>query len=881
MTLLDRFRTQGRDKHPDPAVRLAYVEEIPLEEREAIAAIAREDEDVRVRRAAIAKLMDPAALGAIAGGDRDETLRAQAAAMLRDIAVEAFEGVTEADSLEAVDALVDGRALAQIAKTAGREIVALRALSRIADTRMLGSIARHATFEATRRGAFERIGGDPTELLAVALNSEHKDTAVAAVDLIADRGELEQVAARARSKSAMKRARGALREAEEREARDTALQTAAQAADATAEALPLPPEDLVVEPAGPAAQEADPRRAEEEAARAAAAELAARDAQARADALARHRSELVHARLTELASAAAVAAAEPDLAAARTRFGATRREWADLTAGSVVDASLAARFAAAESRIAAREAEVRAADAKVRRDALARVQQLVARCDALAAKPDVSLQAGERALRDVRRTLAALPPLPSRQDAEEMTRRLKTTLASLTPKVEELREAEEWRRFANVAVQERLCAHMEALRTLEDAEAIARQVRELQQQWRQAADVPRAQADQLWRRFKAAHDEVWARAEAHFAAEGEVRAQNLARKVALCERAESLAESTAWLQTAEQIKQMQAEWKTIGPVPRGREKAVWDRFRAACDRFFTRRHEDLVARKAMWAGNLAKKEALAARAEALIESTDWEQTATELRRMQAEWKTIGPVKKNRSEAIWLRFRQAGDRFFERYAHRHDVARAERVAAREAICVALEGLASPDQQEPPADLLVQVRGLRSRMQQEVAARGVPPDQARAIDARFAAALSSAIARWHAAFSGTDLDPEANRKRMESLVRRVEDLAVSVSGQPAAAGEAAVSPTLRLAAMLKEALAANTIGGKVDDDSRWRAALDEVRQAQEAWSRIGLVPSEVRGPLADRFQRAIKRVSDRAGRAGGTGTPGTGRTGRAAG
>src|SRR5262245_30313967 len=107
MTLLDRFRTQGRHKHPDPAVRLAYLEEIPLADREAIAFIAREDEDVRVRRAAVAKLMDPAALGAIASADGDDSLRAQATSMLRDIAVEAFEGVSEADSLEAVDALSD------------------------------------------------------------------------------------------------------------------------------------------------------------------------------------------------------------------------------------------------------------------------------------------------------------------------------------------------------------------------------------------------------------------------------------------------------------------------------------------------------------------------------------------------------------------------------------------------------------------------------------------------------------------------------------------------------------------------------------------------------------------------------------------------------
>src|SRR5207244_6659110 len=121
----------------------------------------------------------------------------------------------------------------------------------------------------------------------------------------------------------------------------------------------------------------------------------------------------------------------------------------------------------------------------------------------------------------VRAALANVPPLPSRRDFEEITRRLKAAQAALVPKVQELREADEWRRFANVAVQEQLCARMEALRALEDPEEIARQVRDLQQQWRLAADVPRAQADALWRRFKTAHDEVLACCEAHFAAQAE------------------------------------------------------------------------------------------------------------------------------------------------------------------------------------------------------------------------------------------------------------------------------------------------------------------------------------------------------------------------
>ena len=391
------------------------------------------------------------------------------------------------------------------------------------------------------------------------------------------------------------------------------------------------------------------------------------------------------------------------------------------------------------------------------------------------------MKAAERALHDVRGALADLPPLPSKRDHDEIVRRLKAAQAVLTPRVQELREAQDWKRFANLGVQEQLCAKMEAVRALENPEEIARQIRDLQQQWRQAADVPRAQGEPLWRRFKAAHDEAWARCEAHFAQQAAVRAANLAQKIALCERTEALAGSTSWIQTAEEIKRLQAEWKTIGPVAHGREKAVWERFRAACDRFFTRRHEDLAQRKVMWAENLAKKDALCAKAEALAESTEWDAAAAEIKRLQAEWKTIGPVKKTRSEAIWQRFRGACDRFFARYAQRHDIARAERVAAREAICGELEALAPAGDAgaEPPGDLVASVRAIRGRWEQEIAARGVDRERAAALDQRFQAAFDRVIAGWPAVFGGTDLDPESNRKRMEALVKRVEDLATSLT------------------------------------------------------------------------------------------------------
>jgi len=449
-----------------------------------------------------------------------------------------------------------------------------------------------------------------------------------------------------------------------------------------------------------------------------------------------------------------------------------------------------------------------------------------------------------------------------------------------------LREADDWNRYAKVAVQEQLCARMEAHGALEDPEAVARQVHELQEQWRAAADVPRAQADALWRRFKAAHDAVWPRCDAHFAAQAQLRTENLARKVALCESAESLSESTQWIQTAEALKKLQAEWKTIGPVSRGKEKVVWDRFRTACDRFFRRRHEDLVQRKAMWSENLVKKEALCVSAEALAESTEWDQAAAELKRLQAEWRVVGPVKRTRSEAIWQRFRGACDRFFARYAHRHEVARAERIAAREVICAELEALAPAPPSDgaaegapstPPPDLLQTVRALRSRWQAEIAARGVDFERARLLDERYLAASRQLTTRWPSAFAGSEVDPEANRRKMEGLVKRMEELAASITGAASAADDG-VSPTTRLAAMLKDALAANTIGGRAEEEGRLRSAAEEGRQAQLAWTRIGHVDAEVKRQLTDRFHRAMARISDRVGTLGAPALSRGGRDGR---
>ena len=541
------------------------------------------------------------------------------------------------------------------------------------------------------------------------------------------------------------------------------------------------------------------------------------------------------------------------------RWRGLRRDADVLREHAPANVSAAERLEHAVAALEGKELQYQQARAKVEQDHLRRLQQLCRQVETLAATEQITLKAGDRALREIRTAMEERVPLPSKKDRQEILTRLEAARAALAPRAQELRDADEWQRWANLQVQEEICKEMEALKSEENLDVAGRRMRELQARWKPVALAPRAQGEVMWRRFKTAQDEVYGRTSAHFAAQNEERIANLARKQALCERAEALADSTDWVKTATEIQALQAEWKSIGPVARGHEKSIWERFRAACDRFFTRRQEDLKRRKEEWSGNLARKEALCAKAEALADSTEWESAAAQFKQLQAEWKTIGPVRKSRSEAIWQRFRTACDRFFDRFKHRDQLELQEKAAVRDTVIRELEALVPAEgaaESAAPENLYTTVHQARSKWAQ---APELPRALQQDLAARYHQAVGRLVAVWPGAFAGTDLDPETTRKRMEKLLSRVEEI---VSAQPAKPVN--LSPTELLAQQLRERLAANTMSGGTraadNEESRWRASEQEVRSAQAQWMRLGPVPPNIAGPLNERFQRACRKFFD---------------------
>ena len=593
-------------------------------------------------------------------------------------------------------------------------------------------------------------------------------------------------------------------------------------------------------------------------------------------ALERHenRKELdkIHARLGELAAEAGSLAAQPDLR--EHSWQAVVNEWRTLQPRAEgLDSAVAERFSAAEAAVTSREEERRATAEKTRRQQIQRIEQLLERVHKRAPAEDLTLREADRAARELRGVLDA-PPQLEETELHSLNERLRAALAILSPRLHELREMDEWKRFANAAVQEELIAATEALRTKygfdaeggptpENVERAAKELHDIQERWKHVAEAPRAQAQALWHRYRQAADPIQTKAREFFAARAEERTGNLHRKLALIERAEALAESTDWIKTAEELKRLQAEWQQIGAVPRQDTKTTWKRFRDACDRFFTRRNADLAERKEAWAANLAKKEALCTRAEELAASRDWDRAAAEIRRLQAEWKTVGPVRRNKSEAVWNRFRGACDTFFDRFKRRDEIELEAKQADREALVAELESLGAraavadgepplPEAPSPPADLLERVRSLRSRWNQTtpVVRHGADP-----LSARFVGALEQLITTYPDAFRSTELDVEASRQKMERLCTRVEGF---LAGAGAAAAPANSSKAL--ADMLREALAANTIGGRAGEESKWRAMAEEVRQAQSSWSRLAPVPGDAGRQLSERFHKACNRFFD---------------------
>jgi hypothetical protein len=742
MSFIDLFRPKWR--HSDVDVRTEAVRNLGPEQVDVLVKVAREDKDARVRRIAVKRLEDAAVLEDLAARDPDAGIRELAADKAADLLVTA----AVAGQAAALARLKRDRDLGEVVRRAGDAELRQQALARIGDEKILLEIVRRGDGEV-RAAALARVKHAGV-LKEIALTEEHKGLAVAAVARVEDRAALEEIARHARAKAA----RAAARERLPEEAGDADRKAAAapRAADKTRRArllqLALAAEALAARhDLDDAAREMTDLRARFDEVESGTGDEAIEkrfdeavkklEARRQAEAQAKARAaEAAAKKAAEARRAATVKAAPPpppppvekpaeqppeppaapplegrllalvlegEKLAHGSRVSEERardleKRWAELhdPAAEGLD-ELRERYARATQMMNARLAdekalrEARAAEARSKLErAIADVEKQVEGRNA---------KGGEGALR------AALGVLKTPGGPEDLRAKLQQAVDRLRGRLGELREAESWRRFAAAPKLEELIKEAEALAQVigevEDKSRAPSLLRDLQARWKEAGPAPSDKHEQLWTRFKAASDQVYEKCKEHFAKLDEERAANLTKKEELAAQVEALAGSTEWKETGDKIKALQDQWKQIGPVPQDKADAVWRRFRAACDAFFGRRKENDHSRDSERAANLEKKVELAARVEALSTSTEWKDTAAQIKALQEEWQKIGPAPRAEADAVWKRFRAACDAFFDRRKaafEKLDEERQTNLGKKLVLCEKVESLASAEDHE---------------------------------------------------------------------------------------------------------------------------------------------------------------------------------------
>src|SRR5690606_2860066 len=214
-----------------------------------------------------------------------------------------------------------------------------------------------------------------------------------------------------------------------------------------------------------------------------------------------------------------------------------------------------------------------------------------------------------------------------------------------------------------------LCAKAEALLEVEDLKEAIRQLNELHEEFKHIGPVPSEEQEALWLRFKAASDAVYLRRKDYFEEQKEVYKRNLEVKEGLIKKLESLQDFKGdrireWNSKTKEVLDIQKEWESVGPVPKENGKEINRTFWGYFKRFFHNKNQFFKELDELRLVNKGKAEALISEAEALMNSTDWQNSSNRLIKLQDEWRQLGPTPEKVRNELYRRFKAACDTFFE-------------------------------------------------------------------------------------------------------------------------------------------------------------------------------------------------------------------------
>jgi hypothetical protein len=237
-------------------------------------------------------------------------------------------------------------------------------------------------------------------------------------------------------------------------------------------------------------------------------------------------------------------------------------------------------------------------------------------------------------------------------------------------------------------------------------------LQECHQLWKEIGRVSADKSDEIWERFKKASDAVNKRCQEHYEKIREEQNNNLLAKKALCDKLEELLKTELltvkdWTEATTKVNELFDLWKTIGPVPKEENENIWNRFKKPIDKFYEDKKEAFAKMKESQDENYQKKVELCLQAEVIAERNDWKRATEDLLKLQAEWKEVGYVAKKQSDKLWLRFREACDKFFERksqdYQNRKE-SEGENIAKKEALIQAVKEFSFTEDKQHNLDVI---------------------------------------------------------------------------------------------------------------------------------------------------------------------------------
>lgn len=271
------------------------------------------------------------------------------------------------------------------------------------------------------------------------------------------------------------------------------------------------------------------------------------------------------------------------------------------------------------------------------------------------------------ALREIQDKWKAIGAIPM-QSVRDINQTYQLYVEQFYDKLKINRELRDLDFKKNLELKLELCEKAEQLAKEENVLESFRQLQQLHDAWKDLGPVAKQYRDEIWERFKTATAAVNKGYQAYFEQVKGEQANNLSLKEALCEKVEEIAEreitdSKLWNSLSKDIESIQAEWRKIGYATKKENQKVYDRFRAACDKFYERKRVFYSDLKGGMEENLQKKLDICEAAEQLKSSTEWKEATEKFLELQKQWKEIGVVPRKKSEAVWKRFRAACDEFF--------------------------------------------------------------------------------------------------------------------------------------------------------------------------------------------------------------------------